>query len=154
MKDNVKQRPVAVYILLLLVFLESASGLFGGAALLLDPAGNILQMPTSFLKDSPFVDYVVPGFILFVFLGIYPAILFFGLLRLPYSQTFNSINIYKNQHWSWTLTIYLGIVLILWIDFETMFIGYNFLQTVFGVGGVVILILDLLPSVKEYYLVV
>jgi len=154
MKDNVKQRPVAVYFLLLLVFLESVSGLFGGAALLLDPAGNILQMSTSFLKNSPFINYVIPGFILFVFLGIYPAILFFGLLKLPYSQAFNSINLYKNQHWSWTLTLYLGIVLILWIDIETMFIGYNFLQTVFGVGGVVILILDLLPSVKEYYLVV
>lgn len=48
--------------------------LFGGGVFLLAPDGHLLGMTTKTLAGSPFQSYLVPGMILFVFVGIAPLL--------------------------------------------------------------------------------
>jgi hypothetical protein len=48
--------------------------LFGGGALLLGPDGHLLGMTTKTLAGSPFGSYLVPGILLFVFVGVAPLL--------------------------------------------------------------------------------
>jgi hypothetical protein len=48
--------------------------LFGGGGFLPAPDGDLLGMPTSLLACSPFPSYLVPGIVLFTFVGIAPLI--------------------------------------------------------------------------------
>jgi len=48
--------------------------LFGGGAFILAPDGHLLGMPTTLLAGSPFPSYLVPGIVLFTFLGIGPLL--------------------------------------------------------------------------------
>lgn len=61
----------------LAVVLEISLGLgalFGGGALILGPDGHLLGMPTTLLAGSPFPSYLVPGIILFTFVGVAPLV--------------------------------------------------------------------------------
>jgi hypothetical protein len=61
----------------LAVVLEICLGLgalFGGGALILGPDGHLLGMPTTLLAGSPFPSYLVPGIILFTFVGVAPLV--------------------------------------------------------------------------------
>jgi hypothetical protein len=69
--------PPLPWIARLAVVLEIFLGLgalFGGGALILGPDGHILGMPTSLLAGSPFPSYLLPGIILFTFIGIAPLL--------------------------------------------------------------------------------
>lgn len=44
----------------------------GGMALMAGPHGEVLPLPVSLLAGSPFVDYYLPGAILFTILGVGP----------------------------------------------------------------------------------
>ena len=48
--------------------------LFGGGAFILGPDGHLLGMPTKLLAGSPFTSYLIPGIILFTFIGIAPLL--------------------------------------------------------------------------------
>jgi hypothetical protein len=48
--------------------------LFGGGALLLAPDGHLLGMTTKTLVGSPFQSYLVPGILLFLFVGVAPLL--------------------------------------------------------------------------------
>ncbi len=151
MTDKLKTKPFALYILFFVVLFQALSGLFGGFALTFYPSGEMLNMPLDYLNNSPFNNYLIPGIILFVFLGILPAFLFYSLIKKPSSKLFELFNLYKESHWSWTFTLYVAIMLVIWIQVEIMIIGYALLQTVYGFIGIVMLIITLLPSVKNYY---
>lgn len=64
-------RRVAVAAMALEILL-GIGALAGGAALMAGPRGEIIALPLSALAGSPFVDYFVPGAILFTILGIGP----------------------------------------------------------------------------------
>ena len=85
--------------------------------------------------------------------GVFPAFVCYGLLLRPQRNWLGRLNAYKKQHWSWTASLYVGIMLVLWIDFEIMWIGYlHFIQTVYALAGMAIIILALHPAVKRYYM--
>jgi hypothetical protein len=72
-------KPFPVYMLLILLFFQALSAIFGGGALVLDPSGGLLQMPLELLQHSPFPNYFLPGLFLLVVLGVVPLITFIGL---------------------------------------------------------------------------
>ena len=76
---NSKSRPVNVYILMGSIVFQGLSGLLGGIRLVLDPTGESIQIPLSWLAGSPFDDYLIPGLILFFVLGIFPLVVFFNM---------------------------------------------------------------------------
>ena len=80
--------------LLLLAFL-GVSAIGGGGALIISPSGKLLGgLPLSILKNSPFADFLIPGIILFVVLGIFPTLLIFALRKKTssaFAEHFNFI---------------------------------------------------------------
>jgi len=57
-----------------LEILLGVGALFGGGALVLAPDGHLLGMPTKLLAGSPFPTFLVPGIILFTFVGLAPLL--------------------------------------------------------------------------------
>ncbi|WP_142715844.1 hypothetical protein [Fodinibius sediminis] len=132
------KRPISFYALLTLLFFQSASGLYGGGALILDTTGNFLQLPTALLEGTPFQDFLIPGIILFTVLGIFPLIVFVGLWR--------------RKMWAWLGAVMVSIALIIWIGVEIAMIGYASeppLQLIYGLVGIALLILTQLPAVRK-----
>ena len=151
--ERQSKKPFTVYILIFLVFFLAISGLIGGFALVISSDGEIWQMPLSMLNGTPFNNYLIPGLILLTFLGIYPSLILIGLIWRSNWDIFNFLNIYKEQHWSWMGSLYTGIMLILWIDFQIMLIGYgHYIQFIYALLGVIIVVFSLVPPVKKYYL--
>lgn len=132
--------PALRYLLLLLLFFQGVSGLFGGMALLLDPTGSSLGLPLEWLEGTLFGSYRYPGLILLTVLGVFPSIVFFGL--------------WKRKPWSWKGSLLVGIALVIWIGVEILLIGYHTeppLQLIYGITGILITLLAFQAVYWEQY---
>jgi hypothetical protein len=145
-----KKRPFTVYLLSILLGFQAVGGLAGGLALTLSPSGEFMHMPLSALDRSPFPNFLIPGLILLFLLGVSPGILAFAVIRQPEWKWAGFFNIYRNVHWSWTYSLYTGIMLAIWIMIEIRWISYDILQTIYGLIGVLLIILTMLPSNMQY----
>lgn len=141
-----KNTPFAHYLLFALLAFQALGGIFGGLSLTLSPSGEIMHMPVSMLEGSPFSDFLFPGLILLVLLGLLPLFVAWALFASPSWRWPDKLNIYRGIDWAWTYSLYTGIMLCIWILIEIIFIEFDILQTIFGLVGVAILITALLPS--------
>ena len=82
----------------------------GGLALMLGPHGEILPLPVSLLKGSPFDSYFGPGLILFTVLGVGPIAV--ALLT------------WRRHRWTPLLSVGVGLALLIWMAVEIVIIGY------------------------------
>lgn len=143
---------ISRYLLITAVAFLSVSGLFGGIMLMIDPSGSLLSMPLWLLDNTIFRTYLIPGVILFLFLGIFPAFTLYGLITKRQFIFTYKVSPYSNKHWAWVYSLYCGIILILWIEFQVMLIGYgHYIQIVYALLGVLIIILTILPSMMKCY---
>ncbi len=121
------------HLLAVCVLLQGLSGIAGGVGLTLDPTGKSLQIPIEWLAGSPFSDFLVPGLILGLVLGVFPVVIAVGL--------------WMRKRWAGWGSVLVGLGLIIWILVEVLIIGYQPeppLQAIYGTLGVVILALSLL----------
>lgn len=141
-------------VLIILQFFLALGAIFGGGMLVIDPSGDLLGLPLSFLEQSPFSSYFIPGIILFIVLGIVPVWIGIGLIRKKNSIVANKLNVFSKLHWSWSFSLYSGFALIIWIFVQTYFLQAVHLVHLFYFAlGVVIQIVTMLPSVqRKYYL--
>lgn len=139
-------------LLFLLAFL-GLSALGGGGALIISPSGELLGgLPLSILEKSPFHDFLIPGLILFLVLGVIPSLLVFALIRKPNSRLAEHFNFFKDMHWSWSFSIYIAYALIIWIQVETIYIqGVGWLQSFYLFFAIPIIFVALLPQVRNFY---
>jgi peptidoglycan/LPS O-acetylase OafA/YrhL len=89
------------------------------------------------LDGSPFDTFLIPGIILFLILGIFPMIVFYGL--------------WKRTNWAWTGALMVSAALIIWIGVEIWMVGYHPeppLQLIYGLLGLFLLVLVMMPSVR------
>ncbi len=129
------------------------SAIGGGAALIISPSGKLLGgLPLSILQHSPFTNFLIPGIILFVVLGLFPSLLIFALLKKSASPFAEHLNLFKDMHWAWSFSIYVAFALIIWIQVETIFVqGVGWLQTFYMFYAIPMIIVALLPPVRNYY---
>ncbi|MEI7492579.1 MAG: hypothetical protein WCK92_14355 [Bacteroidota bacterium] len=146
-----EKRPACMVLLLCLLIVQAIGALVGGIALVLSPSGEIMKMSSSMLKGCPFDTFLIPGIILLVVLGIFPAFIAWALIARPYWRWPDAVNVYRGIHWAWTFSLYLGIMLAIWIFVEIMFIPFDILQTIFGMVGMAIIIATLLPGNMAYF---
>jgi hypothetical protein len=141
----------SIHILLLLFLGISAIG--GGIALIISPSGELLGgLPLSILKTSPFSDFLIPGIILFLVLGIFPIFIVWALIKKPFVPFVEYFNLFKDMHWSWSYSIYVAFALIVWIQVETYFIqGVGWLQMFYMLYAIPMLIVSLLPQTRNSY---
>ncbi len=138
--------------LCLLAFL-GLSAISGGAALIISPSGKLLGgLPLSILQNSPFSNFLIPGIILFVVLGLFPTVLIFALLKKTASPFAEHFNFFKDMYWAWTFSIYVAFALIIWIQVETIFVqAVGWLQTLYMLYAIPIIFVSLLPPVRNLY---
>lgn len=135
------KRPLAVWLLMAITLLQGVSGVAGGVRLVARP-GMGGWFPLEWLEDSPFSDYLIPGLILLLVLGVYPLALFFAQ--------------WKGLRLAWWGSGSLGVALVIWILVEVWIAGtqdgtMRVLQIVYGTAGVTIVLLALLPSVRRFF---
>lgn len=131
------RRPAALWILLVLLLIQGLGGIAGGLSLTLKPDGSVMGMPTSILDGSPFSDFLVPGLILLLVLGVLPLVAVVGL--------------WLGARWAWYAAVAVGCALMIWILVEITMIPFSWLQPAFGVVGVLIFAVAVLKSVRRYY---
>ena len=130
-------RPIAVTILMILLVLLGLGGIGGGLSMLADPSGDLLGLPLVLLESVTVKNFLLPGMFLLVVMGILPLVAAYGLWR--------------GQQKAWIATIGLSIVLILWICVQIYLWGTPIaIQIVYLVLGVAMLVLSLLPPVRNY----
>lgn len=138
--------------LILLAFL-GLSAIGGGVALIISPSGKLLGgLPLSLLQHSPFKNFLIPGIILFVVLGLFPSLLIFSLLKKQTSAFAEQFNFFKDMHWAWSFSIYLAFALIIWLQTEMYFLqAVDWLHNFYMLLAILIIFVALLPSVRNFY---
>jgi hypothetical protein len=110
----------------------SSGALGGGAALMIGPRGEVIPLPLSNLRGSPFDTYFVPGLILFGVLGLGPLLAAWLVwLRHPLAPL---------------ATCVVGGALLVWLAVEIAIIGFSVnppLQPIYLVLGAAIVAVGL-----------
>jgi len=143
----------AQYLFIILLAFLALSAIGGGGALIVSPSGKLIGgLPLSILEHSPFNNFLVPGIILFLILGITPAVLIYALLKKPANKYAEFFNFFKDMHWAWSFSIYIAFALIIWIQVETIYVqAVSWLQTFYLLYSIPILFVALLPQVRGIY---
>ena len=135
--DDRSRRPFTAWVLLVLLIVQGLGGLGGGLSLTMAPNGSIMKMSTSLLDGSPFHDFLIPGLILMLVLGVLPLVAAVGL--------------WLRRRWAWYAGFVVGCGLMIWILVEITIIPYDALQPIFGGVGLLIFIFSLLRPVRRFY---
>jgi len=151
MNNNSNDRPSTAWILIWLQILLSLGAIGGGLVFLIAPDGHLMHMPLTMLKNTPFSNFLIPGAILFTFLGIYPMAVAYSLWHQPSWIWPNTINPFKQYHWSWSSSLAAGIILIIWITVQVQMIEKHFLHLIYFIWGIFLIFFSLLPNVRKYY---
>jgi peptidoglycan/LPS O-acetylase OafA/YrhL len=135
------KRPGTVWGLIVLTAIQALGAIPAGIGLVSDPINNI-GMPISILEGSPFNDFLIPGLILLVVLGLFPLAVVYGLVR--------------RRQWGWWLSLAVGAGVVIWIVTEVAVLGYLSgagigLQIVFGLVGMAILVLALVRPTRRFF---
>ena len=147
----VKIRPLSAWLLIIFVLILGLGATISGAMLFIKPNGDLMGMSTSLLKGSPFHNYVIPGIILFLFVGVFPFIVAMGLIITGW-KGLHFLNPFPAHHWAWTGSITAGVILIIWIITETALLGnISVLQPVMAAWGIIIILLTAVPDLRKYY---
>lgn len=152
--DGIKREcvPERSWALIMMQGLLGIGAMVGGGALIIDPSGNLVHMPDSLFEHSPFDSFLIPGIILLLVLGVMPMIIAISLLRRTHWEIGEKLNLYSNQYWGWTFSLYTGFALIIWIMVQVYWIQHiSVIHLVYFSWGVGIQIVTLLPDVQRRY---
>ena len=143
--------PLPLWALKFLLLLLGVMALVSGSLLIISPDGKLIQFPAHWLDQTPFRDYLVPGLLLTVFMGILPLVAWWALWKKPQWSIFTKINPIPSLHFAWALAFSSACALMIWILVQVTMIPYFFLQPVLFCWGLLIAVLALLPGVRSYY---
>jgi len=144
-----RHRPAFYSLIFLLGFL-SIGAIFGGLAFMISPGGDLIKMPLSNLGSSPFKNFLIPGIILFSILGVFPAFMIYALIKKPSIKFFESLNLFKDMHWSWSFCVYVSFALAIWIQAEMVFLNSaHWLQSFYMVYSQVMILITILPGLRK-----
>ncbi len=144
------QRPASVALLAILMGFEAITGLAGGGAMLVDPEGETF-FSLSMLEGSPFDSFLIPGLVLFVLLGVVPAIVAWALLDTPRWSWLAPLERALGEHWAWAASAAVGLALLVFVVVQVATIPYDPGQLVYGIVGAAMVVLAALPDTRAYY---
>ena len=142
---------LSIILLSLLQLFLGINGLIGGILLVLKTDGSLLGMQVDWLIRSPFKNYLIPGILLSLFLGILPLITFLGLIKRRNWRFTNLFNLYRDKNWAWSFSLYTGIIAIFWITIQLILTQYFWIQPLIIFNGLFIIIVTMIPEVKKHF---
>jgi hypothetical protein len=149
--DKGLKRPRILWLLMFLFLFQGISATPTGFMLARDPTGGGMQMPLTWLDRTPFPNYLIPGLILCIVLGLGAFFMIGCLFFRPDWAWAQRINPFKGQHWTWTASAAFGVMLMIWITVQVLMITLGtWLQPLFFGVGLAILLLTLSPAVRAY----
>lgn len=151
MSTSKRPRPLSTMLLMFVVAFQALGGLYGGATLVLDPSGNLLGLPLSVLDNTAFTNFLVPGLILLVVLGLFPLVVTVALWLRPKWNAAAWLERRFGEHWAWVGAGVVGVGLAIWLLVELWLVGYSFFLLIYSLVAALILVLTLLPSTRRYY---
>lgn len=116
------RRPTTVKVLIALMTLLGVGGLVGGVGLTGDPSGDVFGYPVSWLDRTPFSDFLIPGLLLLLLLGVAPLVVAYGLLRKPVWSWTDAWNSWTGEHRAWTGAMIVGVGVVAWIVVEVLIV--------------------------------
>jgi hypothetical protein len=124
-----KKIKVKAYLLGALQIFIGFTAIAGGLKLVSNPNG-IPDFPIEWLSNSPFNSYFIPGLTLLIVIG--------------FGNVFAGPVTFLRKRYSGSIATVLGTFLILFMTIEVYFVGLrNFLQPLYFILGVIVLILGL-----------
>ncbi|MCY9560466.1 hypothetical protein M5X08_22455 [Paenibacillus apiarius] len=85
-----------------------------------------------------------------VFLGVIPIIIATGLARKWNCAFVEKLNLFKGKQWAWTLSLYSGFCVNIWITIQISIInGLSILHIIYIFLGLIIQATSLLPGVQK-----
>ena len=118
------------YALGILQIFVGITAVLGGFGLVSDPSGTKMNVPLELLKNSPFTNYLIPGIVLLIVIGV--------------GHVFAGIVTFLRHRYAGNISVFFGAFLALYILTEIWFIGLvNFSQPLYFVLGAVELIFGL-----------
>jgi len=146
------QPPKSVWLLVVLQFLLGLSAFLSGGLMIAYPDGSLMQMPLSMLEYSPFQDFLIPGVILFISLGVYPLLVAYSLWRHPTWRWAEALNPTKHMHWAWSASWAAGVIVLIWITVQVLLLrSIDFLHVLYFVWGCALILITITPRVRTYY---
>lgn len=140
------------YLLAAMHGLLGLGAVIGGFMLILDPSGKLLNMPVSLLERSPFSDFLIPGMILLLVLGLFPIVICMALLRRIHWTLVEKLNLYPKLYWAWTFSLYTSYALLIWIIVQVYIIQtVSLIHLFYFAWGLGIQMVTLLPDIQRRY---
>jgi hypothetical protein len=118
------------YALGILQIFIGITAVLGGFGLVSDPSGTKMNVPLELLKNSPFTNYLIPGLVLLIVIGV--------------GHILAGVVTFLRHRYSGNISAFFGALLVLYMIIEVLFIGWvNFSQPLYFVLGAVELIFGL-----------
>jgi len=152
--ESGRKRALMLKLLIATMAVFTVTGFASAFGLLLSPSGEGMGLSLDLLENTPVGDFTLVGLFFLVFYGVLPALATYGLLTKKRWRWTDVINRWTGQHWAWTASAAVGVILLLWIAAEIMLLGILsgigfVLQVAMTALGVWILGLAMLPSIRS-----
>ncbi len=147
------QKITTRYVFLTILGFLGLGAISGGLVLIISPMGEMLGLPITEFKNMPFQNFMIPGIILFILLGMIPLLLIPALIKKPDSKLADMFNVFGDMHWSWTYSIYVAFTLISWIQIQLILLqsSVHWLHTFYIFYALLIILIALLPQMRTTY---
>lgn len=120
----------------IILLFNAFTAVYGGATLIADPSGGLLQLPLSMLQHSAFRDFLIPGIFLFSTIGLFSLFLYILMFI-------------KKELYPFLLIIQ-GIIIEVWIAVQVLSIPYrHFLQLFYSGIGILLILIGLWQRLRS-----
>lgn len=157
---DTRRRPLAVTVLVAVLGFLGVTALGGGIEMVLFAGGND-YLPLDMIDGVPVVDsFLLPGLVLGGVFGIGSLVGAYGVARRPVLARAAWLERRTGRHWSWTLTVALGVGFAAWMALEWAWLGTPWAAdataaeqlttwVLYGIYDTVALLLLVLPHVAS-----
>jgi len=145
------KRPFMLWPLIIVLISLALGGFSGGIPMLADPANGGYLQSGELLPLLPGPNLILPGLFLLVVMGVFPLFLTYALIAHPTWGWLDRLFGWSKHHWVWTGTLVLVAIIAIWLAFESWLIGWFPITTFTAVLGLLILLLAMMPSVRNFY---